>query len=568
MKNHLPLLTLLITGVCPSLSCGGEEAARNVGRATVQRVHAEDCTPVLGRLVEADSSWITPWFGQAAWSPDAPDILGDTRPALYASTPSRFSVEIGESTELRALSTALRRAKPGEKDDGILRGEIFWQNGSDLTSLGFVELQPELDTWMELRLEVPADKGVLVFSTRLAAPGMAQHDAEEVAWQVPVLTAKADLAQPDVLLLVLDTLRLDAVEHMPYLNGLMQEGEVWEEAYVPSNWTLPSMASLLTGLLPDEHGCGRGPFAATSTGQIEDRDFRSLKAVPTLAEAMRDAGYATAALHQNPFMEAWTGLHRGFERYVRTADRPDANRKTALDWWALQSHQPRFLMLHYMTPHLPNGVVDALDKRSVEDFFGVDHAPQQRLDFFNFENAERDAVRQAYQEAVQQLDAELKLVVDHLRAQSPDCRILIYADHGEEHWDGDGFEHGFSFEDSVIHVPLAFIQGQNAKPKAHAQKVPAHHLGTYLLERLGIPNQLPASALGALEQADRTVLSAFPLYRSNLGGRLWNPSDQAWVELPFSGNGSPGPNASIDAWTAARLAELGYAGNSKKPLVK
>lgn len=568
MKNLLPNYALLIAGACSGLSCSDGEVGNALVHASVQRIQAEDCTPVLGQIVGADSSWITPWFGQAAWSLDAPEVLGDTRPAIYASTPSRFSVEIGASVDRRVLSTAVRRAKLGSVDDGAVRSEVFGQGEGELISLGFVELVPAEDGWIELKVEVPPETGSLVFSTRLAAPGMAQRSAEEVAWQVPTLAPSVASEQPDVLLLVLDTLRLDALEHMPYLHGLMQEGEVWEQAYVPSNWTLPSMASLLTGQAPSEHGCGRGPFTPTATGKVEDRSFRSLKPIPTLAEAMRDAGYATTALHQNPFMEAWTGLHRGFERYVRTADRVGANRKATLDWWARQGHRPRFLMLHYMTPHLPNGVVKALDNRSVEDFFGADHTAKERLQFFDFGNTERDAVRRAYQEAAQQLDAELQLVVGKLRAHSPNCHILIYADHGEEHWDASGFEHGFSFDDSVIRVPLAFLKGAEASPKTIADKVPAHHLGTYLLEQLKIPNQLPASALGDSEEANHEVKSAFPLYRTTLGGRLWSSSDKAWTDLPFSGAGSPGPNASIDAWTAARLAELGYAGSSTKPLVK
>lgn len=568
MRNRHLVYALLIAGVFSGLACGGKESPEAPTQASTRRFQVEACTPVLGRLVSADSSWVTRWFGHPAWSPEAPEVLGDTRPALYASTPSRFSVEIEEHAGIRVLSTAVRRAKPGKAEDGVVRSEVFWQGDGDLTSLQFMELDPESDGWVELQVEVPQGSGVLVFSTRLAAPGMAQRSAGEVAWQIPTLALKTKSEQPDVLLLVLDTLRSDALQHMPYLQGLMQEGEVWEQAYVPSNWTLPSMASLLTGQSPSEHGCGRGPFSETATGLVEDRAFRSLNPIPTLAEAMRDADYATAALHQNPFMESWTGLHRGFERYVRTADRADANRRTAFEWWAQQQHRPRFLMLHYMTPHLPNGVVPALDERSIEDFFGVDHTAKQRFEFFDFNSSERDAVTKAYQVAAQQLDVELKQVVDKLRANSPDCHILIYADHGEEHWDADGFEHGFSFDDSVIRVPLAFLKGVDASPRTSTHKVPAHHLGTYLLEQLQIPNRLPASALGESEQADRKVESAFPLYRTPSGGRTWSSSDQVWVELPFSGAGSSGPNASMDAWTAARLAELGYAGSSTKPLVK
>ena len=200
----------------------------------------------------------------------------------------------------------------------------------------------------------------------------------------------------------------------------------------------------MTGLSPSEHGCGRGPFLTTSaTGEIENRDFRSLNDVPTLADAMSGAGYATMALHQNPFMEAWTGLHRGFERYVRTADRADANRSTALDWWGAQQHRNRFLMLHFMTPHLPNGAVSALDALQVEDFFALDQSAAQRLAFFDLTPQQQTEVRDAYRLATQQLDAEIKNVVEALRQSSPNCHILIYADHGEEHWDAGGFEHGF-----------------------------------------------------------------------------------------------------------------------------
>jgi len=569
MSCHPSVLLLLIAGVCSGISCADADKGEAALASAVMRVQAKDCTPVLGRLAAEDSSWMTAWFGKPAWSADAPEVLGDTRPAIYASTPSRFSVSVDAALEPRILTTAVRRAESTALADsqGIIRSEVFWDQAGHLTSLGFVELPADVEQWLELQVDVPATAGVLVFSSRLATPGMAQRDATQIAWQAPVLAPQLRPAQPDVILLVIDTLRFDAVEHMPYLSSLMAEGVVWEEAYVPSNWTLPSMASLMTGLSPSEHGCGRGPFlSAHATGEIENRDFRSLNDVPTLAEAMSRAGYATMATHQNPFMEAWTGLHRGFERYVRTADRADANQSTALAWWSAQQHRNRFLMLHFMTPHLPNGAVSALDALQVEDFLAVDQSAAERLSFFDLTLPQQTEVRHAYQSATQQLDSEIKNVVEDLRRSSPDCHILIYADHGEEHWDAGGFEHGFQFDDSVIHVPLAYIA--DAQPGRVAGKVPAHHLGTYLLHQLGIPNQLPASALSGVQNADHTVKSTYPLYRASIGGRLWDPTQKKWVDLPFTGEGSPGQDAYLDAWSAARLAELGYAGNSTKPLVK
>jgi len=566
--NCRPPIPLALLALSVSvLSCGrGEATAGQLMEAEIRHFHAEDCTVVLGQIADAESSWITSWFGQPAWSVDAPEILGDTRPAIYASTPSRFSIALSASQEARVLTTAVRRAEQSE--DGEIRSEVFWDDELGLQSLGFVRLTAETDTWFDLLVEVPKTAGVLVFSSRLSTPGMATRSSGELAWQRPTLAPKQAATMPDVILLTLDTLRYDAVQNMPYLQSLMAEGMVWEQAYVPTNWTLPSMASLLTGLDPSEHGCGRGPFPAQASGGLAARDFRSLNQVPTIAEAMRNAGYATAALHQNPFMEAWTGLNRGFEIYQRTADRSAANFTPATRWWAQNANRSRFLMLHFMTPHLPNAEVAALDSRDVEDFFALDVSPAKRIAFFDFSAEERDSVRRAYRDAVVELDTELQRLITELRASSPDCRILIYADHGEEHWDAGGFEHGFDFDNSVTHVPLAFLNGTSAKAETIRTKVPAHHLGTYLLEQLQIPNQLPPSALGTSALANRTVQSAFPLYRAPTGGRRWDSQKKAWVDLPFSGLGSPGQDASIDPWTAARLAELGYAGNNTKPLTK
>jgi arylsulfatase A-like enzyme len=339
----------------------------------------------------------------------------------------------------------------------------------------------------------------------------------------------------------------------------MYRGTYWNQAYVPSNWTLPSMASLFTGASPAVHGCGRGPFAEAATGKADSRDFRGLGPLPTMAEAFRAHGYATAMFHQNPFLENWTGMQRGFERYVRTADRVAAQSLPSLEWWADYRGRPRFLSLHYMAPHLPNGKVEALEELFPEDFFQLDVTPERRRSFFDLPEDARQAVRQAYREEVRHLDSELARLIPELLEGSRDWRVLVYIDHGEEHWDAGGFEHGFSFDDSVVRVPLAYIGGEDAVPRVIEEVVPAHHGGTFLLEQLEIEFGLPLSALGTSADAERTVETRFPLYRSETGGRRWDPAARSWVDLPFTGEGSPGAAAEIDPWTAARLAEIGYA---------
>lgn len=560
MMPHFPALSLSCTLLILGAGCSGEATQSSskdqVSSSPVYRIQGADCRVVLGSMEVADCSWITKWFGQPAWSAEAPDILGDTRPAFWCTTPSRMVVSLGASSEARFLTTAARSIQVDRKAE--LRLEVFWDVEGQVTSLGHVLIPASANGWHALEAEIPEEAGNLLFSARLAAPGLAEREAGAICWAQPVVRQEVAPAYPDVILLTIDTLRYDALEDMPFLSGLMAQGMRWEQAYVPSNWTLPSMASLLTGLAPQKHGCGRGLFAPQATGQAEERGFRALAPVPTLAEAFRDSGYATAMFHQNPFLEHWTGLHRGFQRYVRTADQPEANHAPAWDWWRGAEGSARFLSLHYMTPHLPNGVDSPLTGLNVETFFQRDHAPEERMAFFQLKEEEKAAVRQAYRQAVVDLDQELARLLPKLREASPDCHILIFADHGEEHWDAGGFEHGFQFTESVLHVPLAWVGGAEAQEVVVAEVVPAHHLGTFLVEQLGIPNELPASALGDSLEADRVVESTLPLYRAPSGGRRWD-TEVGWIDLPFLGKGSPGVAASIDPWTAARLAELGYA---------
>ncbi|MEZ4834275.1 MAG: sulfatase-like hydrolase/transferase [Caldilineaceae bacterium] len=96
---------------------------------------------------------------------------------------------------------------------------------------------------------------------------------------------------PNVLLVVLDA-RGDfcscyggAQTLTPALDALAEEGVVFENAFAAAPWTLPAMASILTGL-------------PTSQNDVEAQRQLS-PAIPTLAEQLRAAGYATWAITKN-----------------------------------------------------------------------------------------------------------------------------------------------------------------------------------------------------------------------------------------------------------------------------
>lgn len=118
----------------------------------------------------------------------------------------------------------------------------------------------------------------------------------------------------DVLFIVLDSARRDRVsayghdrETTPAFDGLAEEATLYENAYTPAPWTLPSHAAFFTGLYPTEHGITNG-FA--------DRSLRVPDEHETVAQRLGDAGYRTAGFSNNPWVGKLSGLNRGFDEYV------------------------------------------------------------------------------------------------------------------------------------------------------------------------------------------------------------------------------------------------------------
>jgi len=119
---------------------------------------------------------------------------------------------------------------------------------------------------------------------------------------------------PDVLFVVLDSLRQDHVseygyerETTPALDQFGESATVYENASVPAPWTLPSHCSMFTGLMPSEHGITNG---------FTDRDLTLSDDHPTVTQRLADRGYRTAGFSNNPWVGQLSGLDRGFDYFV------------------------------------------------------------------------------------------------------------------------------------------------------------------------------------------------------------------------------------------------------------
>jgi arylsulfatase A-like enzyme/cytochrome c-type biogenesis protein CcmH/NrfG len=236
-----------------------------------------------------------------------------------------------------------------------------------------------------------------------------------------------------IVLVSIDTLRADRVGAYGYAKGrtpaidrLAREGILFERAYAHVPETLPSHVTMLTGQLPFE------------SGVRDTAGFRISDDTRTIAELLRDRGYATGGVVSSFLLRKETGISRGFtffdsERPAGATAAPLSLTRDGADSEAVAEHwldsvgTPRaFLFLHIAEPHAP-------------------YTPHQR-----FKDLE------PYDAAVAYADEIVGRLVQYLKAHQLYDRstILLLSDHGEGLGDHGELEHGLLTYEESLRVPL------------------------------------------------------------------------------------------------------------------
>ncbi|MCB9761172.1 MAG: sulfatase-like hydrolase/transferase [Alphaproteobacteria bacterium] len=276
---------------------------------------------------------------------------------------------------------------------------------------------------------------------------------------------------PDVVLILVDTLRADALGYAgnprpatPQIDALVAAEATWfSRAYACSSWTLSSTTSLLTGTYPWTHGVVRAADNPDQFGRLGD-------ALPSVATTLGQRGYRTGAFINNAFLAPEFGLNQGFGTYDYQGADPRDHRSAqatvdaALAWIDAAPTEPAFLLVHLMEPHF-----DYAPPATHAGMFsaGLPHAlpgppfgDQQMVRWLNRIDvpsvSDQAYVRAVYDEEVRVVDDAVAALVAGLRARGrwADATAVFTADHGEEFWDYGGFEHGHTTRSAVTRVPL------------------------------------------------------------------------------------------------------------------
>ena len=275
----------------------------------------------------------------------------------------------------------------------------------------------------------------------------------------------------NVLLVTLDTTRADRIgcygyqaAVTPALDDLAERGMLFERAYAPAPQTLPSHATMFTGLNPPEH-------SLHINGATLD------KAIPTLATVLAQEGYQTAAFVAAPILDSTCGLGQGFQTYDDDLTQGEKSQTkymqlrsgrqivdAALAWLSPRNTKPFFCWCHLFDPHEP--------RQAHPREFGATFRER------------------TYDAEIAYADLHVGRLLEFLRKQGLENQtlVIVVGDHGEGLGEHGEDEHGYMIYNSTMRVPLVLScppiipsRRRSAEPVALVDLLPT------VLDCLGMP---------------------------------------------------------------------------------
>ncbi len=281
-----------------------------------------------------------------------------------------------------------------------------------------------------------------------------------------------------VVLISIDTLRSDHLPaygytkvETPYLDRLLPEAWFFAAAYTPCPMTLPAHTSMLTGMLPQEHG------VPNNAGYTFDG-----KAHPSLPTLLKPHGYATGAAVSSYVLRYETGLGAIFDYYEDSTEttpgvpsvhyrrKGDRTAVFATEWIAKHAAEPFFFFFHIYEPHLPYDPPEPFRSR-----YGVTYDAQV---------ANSDQIVGNFLEELKRLGVYNKAIV------------IVTSDHGEGLGDHGEEQHSILLYREAIQVPLLLkLPGSHGGGRRVATPVQLSDLVPTVTDLLGL--EKPAGVSGA-----------------------------------------------------------------------
>ena len=250
----------------------------------------------------------------------------------------------------------------------------------------------------------------------------------------------------NILLISIDTCRADHLgcygyggKTTPNIDAIAKDGILFENVVSPVPLTLPAHSSMLTGTIPPYHGVH------------DNLDYQLAQSNLTLAEILKDNGFATGAIVSSFVLDSQFGIDQGFDYYNDQFEdeikkghfaerRGEEASRFACNWLSENKDKPFFLFLHYYDPHTVYDPPEPFASKFANDLYAGEIA---------------------------YADHCIGKVLKKLKKLNlyDSTLLVITGDHGEGLNEHREKEHGFFIYDSTIKVPLIFRCPKSSKGK-------------------------------------------------------------------------------------------------------
>ena len=301
------------------------------------------------------------------------------------------------------------------------------------------------------------------------------------------------------------------------MDALAEEGTVFEHTHAVTSWTLPSHASILTGLYPAAH-------------RVVAYNHRLDDSHRTLAEILAEAGYQTAAVVSGPFLRSIHNLDQGFELFDQSASNPGGNQAAHADVTnprvaglverflreGRDPERPFFLFVYLWDVHydyIPPAPFDAA-------FVPPDAEPVELGDYGIREEVHAGLAPEQMAWVVAHYDGEIAVtdallggIFDLLRELDlwDDTAVVLTADHGEEFFEHGSKGHRNNLCQESLHVPLILKWSGGVPGSKDSRAVSLIDLFPTILQLAGVAEIPPNHGRSLLEPPDPTRTLFFEL---------------------------------------------------------
>jgi len=411
---------------------------------------------------------------------------GASRLSFYLQVPAQAKLALAYGSRAAGASVAVRVARDGAASTTLVEGPSSgrWTEGAwDLAPFAGQTVRLDLCArgggvdWAEPRL--------LVRAAAPAAAGTRKFDHIYV-WMIDTLRAdKVHVYNPKTNVLT------------PNYDAFAADATRFTWAQVPGTWSLPSQASMLTGVYPRVH-------------KATVQESKISREVPFVAEQFKKAGFRTAMFSANGYVSSKWGFDRGWDenRNLIRENLPN-NAETlwgiAKKWILPAKAKPQFVYLAVIEPHvIYNPRKEFLLKYWNKPYTGPIKPVLTGIQLGKIKQGtlKVNATDKAYLEAlhnaeITQSDSAFAAFIQDLKTAGlyDTSVVIVISDHGDEFWDHGDCGHAQGAHQELVHVPF-IIRAPGLLPAGRTidTDVEAMDLSPTLLELAGLP--IPGSMQG------------------------------------------------------------------------